>query len=130
MKHQVLSSLIAFGFAALASTAPAMAQARQTATIPFAFVANGVQCPQGEYEVQRIPDHPSVIQLTNRENGHSTLVPTPILSGAANTSGAKLVFTAQGDGVRLSEVWFDGYPGMLTSSNRKDLLAKVVIKAK
>ena len=129
MKNQVLKSMIAFGFAALLGTTPAAAQAKQTATIPFSFEASGVEYSEGNYAVA-ILNTTKVIRLTNLTNGRSAFVNAPVLTGAANHGTSKLVFGRSGDGMKLNEVWFNGYPGMLTSRASKEVSAKVVVNLK
>ena len=129
MKNQVLKSMIAFGFAALLGSTPAAAQTRQTATIPFSFEAGGVEYPEGNYAVAPVSTI-KVIKLTNLTNGRSVFVGAPILTGTANHGTPKLVFNPNGDRMKLSEVWFDGYPGMLTSPVAREVSAKVVVSLK
>ena len=129
MKNQVLTSMITLGFAALLGTTPAAAQARQTATIPFSFEAGGVEYSEGAYALESI-NSARVIRLTNLTNGRSAFVAAPILSGAANKGNPKLVFNPSGDRMKLAEVWFDGYPGMLTTRPSKEVSAKVIVTLK
>ena len=129
MKNQVLTSMIAFGFAALLGTTPAAAQPRQTANIPFSFEAGGVQYPEGSYMVERMNTSP-IIKLTNVTNGRAAVVGAPVLSGKPGNGASKLIFSQTGDHIKLSEVWFSGYPGMLTNTRDKEVSAKVVVNLK
>ena len=129
MKNQVLTSMIALGFAALLGSTPAAAQARQTATIPFSFEAGGVEYSEGQYAVERMTNN-SVIKLTNLINGRSAMVFAPVQSGKDNRGWSKLVFSQLGDRMKLNEVWFQGYPGMLTGTSNKEVSARVVVGLK
>ena len=129
MTNRVLKSMIAFGFAALLGSIPAAAQAKQTATIPFSFEAGGVEYPEGNYAVACLTAS-HMIRLTNLTNGRSAFVMAPILSGKADYTSSKLVFSPSGDRFKLAEVWFNGYPGMLTAPPAKEVSAKVVINLK
>ena len=129
MKNHVLKSMIALGFAALLGTTPAAAQTRQTATIPFSFEANGVEYSEGNYAVA-VMNATRVIRLTNLTNGRSAFVSAPVLTGMSNHGTSKLVFGHSGDGMKLTEVWFNGYPGMLTAPASKEVSAKVVVTLK
>ena len=129
MKNQVLTSLIAFGFAALLGSIPAAAQAKQSATIPFSFQAGGVEYPEGNYKLERLTGL-HVIKFTNVTNGRSAMVNAPIQTGLANHGSGKLVFSPNGDGMKLSEIWFEGYPGMLTVRSRNEASAKVAVSLK
>ena len=129
MKNQIVSSMIAIGFVALSGTTPAAAQARQKATIPFAFEASGVEYPEGEYTLERLTAR-GVIKITNVANRHAALIAVPIQSGKPIGSDGKLVFDRSADRLRLNEVWFAGYPGMLTISRAKEVSARVVVNLK
>ena len=129
MKNRILSNLIAIGFAALIGNAPASAQTRQTATIPFSFEAGGVEYPEGAYAVTRSTLN-GIIVLANLSNGRAAFVRTPVLSGKADHGMSKLVFNSSGDRMKLNEVWFSGYPGMLTAQANKEVSAKVVVGMK
>ena len=129
MKNQILSSIIAIGFAAVIGNTPAAAQTKQTATIPFSFEAGGVAYPEGTYAVTRSAVH-KVVTLTNLSTGRSAFVGTPITSGVENRSTSKLVFNPSGDRLKLSEVWFYGSPGMLTSPVTREVSANVVVGLK
>ena len=129
MKNLILSKIIAIGFAALIGNAPAFAQAKQTATIPFSFEAGGVEYPEGTYAVSRSSFNKMVV-LTNLSTGRSAFVGAPVVSGKADHRASKLVFNASGDHMKLNEVWFYGYPGMLTAQASKEESAKVVVGMK
>ena len=130
MKNRILSNIAAIGFAAIIGSTPAAAQIKQTATIPFSFEAGGVEYPEGTYSVAASTFN-RMVMLTNLSNGRSAFVGTPITSGAANRGTSKLVFNASGDRPKLSEVWFYGSPGMLTSpAAAREVSAKVVVGLK
>ena len=130
MKNQALTALIALGFGALLGTAPANAQARQTATIPFTFEAGGVEYSEGTYAIERLSPTSKVVKIMNLTNRRSALVSAPVSSGADNGRDSKLVFRHAGDHLQLGEVWFAGYPGMLTTTSGKDVSAKVAVYLK
>ena len=129
MKNQVLTSLIAFGFAALLGSVPAAAQVSQNANIPFAFQAGGVEYPEGSYNVQRLSAL-HIVKLTNLTSGRAVMVSAPVPTGTASHGTAKLVFSPNGESMRLSEVWFPGYTGMLTPRTGNDASAKVAVSLK
>ena len=121
--------MIALGFAALLGSTPAAAQAKQTATIPFSFEAGGVEYPEGQYAVERMPNN-HIIKLTNLTNRRAVLVGMPVLSGKDNLGWSKLVFSQLGDRMKLNEIWFPGYPGMLTGTVNKEVSARVAVSLK
>ena len=129
MKNQLLTSLIAFGFAALLGSIPAAAQTIQSASIPFAFQVGGTEYPDGNYAVEQLTAL-RVVKLTNIATGRTIIVNTPVLIGDSRHITAKLVFSQNGEGMRLSEVWFPGYPGMLASRSGKESSAKVAVGLK
>ncbi len=121
--------MIALGFAALLGSTPAAAQARQTATIPFSFEAGGVEYPEGQYAVERMPiSH--IVKLTNLTNRRAVLVGLPVQSGKDNPGWSKLVFSQLGDHMKLNEIWFPGYAGMLTGTAKKEVSARVAVSLK
>ena len=119
--------MIAFGFAALLGTTPAAAQARQSADIPFSFVAGGVEYSEGSYTVERLAN--TVVKLTNMTNGKMSLILAPVPSGPEDHE-AKLTFLRTADGMRLREIKFSGYTAMVTGVSSKETSAKVVVGLK
>jgi len=130
MKNQILNSLMAAGFVALLGTTSVAAQPRQTATVPFTFEAGGRTYSDGTYNVERVGTT-SNIRIVNIRNGQAAMVNVPVPTGTPGQgAGPKLVFRQSGERMSLGEVWFAGYPGMMTLKNAKDLSAKVVVGLK
>ena len=129
MKHQFLTSVFALGLTAIACTASAFAQDGQTATIPFSFIAGGVEHPEGEYRMARLGQS-KIVRIVNVSTGHAAMVSAPISSGKDERGPAKLVFERSADGLLLSEVKFAGRSGMLTGAKGKEVSAKVSIDMK
>ena len=69
-----------------------------------------------------------MVTLTNLTTLHSVMIPTPVVSGAKRPANPVLVFAKSGQTMRLSEVWLDGAPGLLTLSKSKEASAKVAVK--
>ena len=76
MKNQVLTNVIAIGFAAVLATTPALAQNNHTATIPFSFNAGGAEYPSGTYEISRLGTT-TVLKMTNVDTRAARLVAAP-----------------------------------------------------
>jgi len=124
MKNQVLTNVIAIGFAAVLATTPALAQNNHTATIPFSFNAGGAEYPSGTYEISRLGTT-TVLKMTNVDTRAARLVAAPIPIGK-DTTNPKLVFQTTADGYKLSEVWLQGASGMKTSNSSKSAEAASV----
>ena len=118
MKNQMLTTAIAIGFAALIANTQAVAQTNHTATIPFSFAAGGTEYPNGTYEIRQLGTAP-VVRLTNVETRAAHFVSMPIPIDNNRGGSPKLVFQADADGYRLSEVWLRGSPGMKTKDSSK-----------
>ncbi len=130
MKNSALTAMLTLGFAALLGTAPANAQVRQIATIPFSFEAGGVEYSEGIYSIERLSQPAKVVKIMNLTNGRAVVINAPVSSGADTRTASKLVFRQTGDRMKLGEIWFAGYPGMLTLNVNKDVSAKVVVPLK
>ncbi len=94
--------------------------------MPFPFEANGVAYPEGEYEVQLYAT--KLVKLTNITTLRSAVVNAPIVSGSKPPEKPELIFTRSGNtGMRLSEIWLQGYPGLVTVSKAKEASARVAV---
>ena len=130
MKHQILTSAIAIGFAALIATTPAVAQTKHTATIPFAFEAGGTEYPSGTYEIQKMGTH-SIVQIRNVDTGKGNMIAAPVPVGTGTVTSPKLVFQTTANGYRLSEFWLQGGHAMRTfKSSKGDESASVKVAIK
>lgn len=129
MRKQILFSLTAFGFVCLLGTAPAAAQAKLTATIPFTFETGGFEYSEGKYAVEHLNNN-MVMKITNLTNGRAAMVLVPVVSGKPADGVSKLVFSQSTGHMKLNEIWFAGYPGMLTNSGAREASAKVVVVMK
>ena len=129
MKNSVLTAIIAIGLATAVTSTPASAQVTQKATIPFSFVAGGVEYPEGNYLLER-HDRVPVVKLTNLTSSRAVFVGGAIPLGNATHRSSKLVFSTHGDSMKLDEVWFPGHPGMATSPPPKDISARVTVPMK
>jgi hypothetical protein len=89
--------------ALLCATANASAQTSETATIPFAFIANHQQFPAGTYEVTRRSD--GVMSLFNLETLRTQLLIVRPDQGRAIETRGRLVFLHDGTGYSLIQVW-------------------------
>ena len=128
MKRLLLNAIATLACGASLCSTALWAQTRQTAAIPFAFEAGGVEYVEGNYAIERMS---RMIKLTNIASGRSAVVPTPVLSGQANNDSQKLVFTRSANGsLQLKQVWFAGHPRMETWATSKDASAKVTVNLK
>ncbi len=130
MKKQVVTLTMAFGLTALVGMNTATAQARQTAAISFSFEAGGVAYPEGTYRVERLTTTPNLVKLTNETNGHAAVVSAPVISGKAADSRSVLVFSQNGERMKLAEVKFSGYSALLMTISNRDVSARVVVGLK
>ena len=131
MKNQLLSNIIMIGVSALLGNTPVIAQNIHTATIPFSFEAGGTEYPSGTYEIQKMGSHP-IIRLANVETRRSNMIAAPVPAGSSKTTDPKLVFRTTGDQYRLTEIWLQDQPGMMTykssKADREQASVKVAIK--
>jgi hypothetical protein len=110
MNTRAIAVSILLGLFLLAATAPVQAQQPLRVKIPFAFVADKVTLPAGEYTVQPVRDgSPALILQRIDGRGNDTAI---VLTHAAESSNYKpqscLVFRVYGEGYFLSQMWIGG----------------------
>lgn len=102
MRKKTLLALAVLSAMALMAVAPAFAQDRVEATIPFAFNVGSKMLPAGDYEVRRVFAKSLVIQNTATQQAAIAL--TMVAPPKQMTSEAVLAFHKYGDSYFLSEV--------------------------
>jgi len=102
MRKKTFLTLAFFSAIALAAVAPAFAQDRVVAKIPFAFTVGSATLPSGDYEVRKVFANTLVIQnAATREAAMSITTPD---SPKEIPGEAVLVFHKYGDTCFLSAV--------------------------
>jgi len=110
MKTRAIVVSIVLGLFLLAATAPVQAQQPLRVKIPFAFVADQVTLPAGEYTVQPARDgSPALIlhRIDGRGNDAAIVMTHPTESNKEKLQSS-LVFHVYADGYFLSEIWTVG----------------------
>lgn len=102
MRKRTLPALAVLSAMALMAVAPAFAQERVEATIPFAFNVGSKTLPAGDYEVRRVFAKTLVIQ--NKATQQAAIALTMVAPPKQMPSEAVLVFHKYGDSHFLSEV--------------------------
>ena len=126
MKKRYFAVSILLGLFLLAAAAPGQAQQPLRVKIPFAFVADKVSLPAGEYMVQpaRFGSSVLIVQRIDSHPGEAAMVTT--YAAAANDwkSESCLVFRVYDNRYFLSEMWTSGTRTgrqLLTSPIEKEL---------
>ena len=92
-------------------TATAFAQlsgSTMRAHVPFSFTVQGRVLPAGEYEISRLDEEGSGLQIMNVDHRHQhALIETEPVRGAKHNRG-ELIFHRYGETYFLSEVWGSG----------------------
>jgi hypothetical protein len=98
-------------------TASAFAQSNMTASIPFAFHANGVNMPAGTYRLDATssPSGSTLIVLRDSAAKNAVVAVAGTLGSNPANRGARIVFRCQENGCDLRQVWTNetgySYPG-------------------
>jgi hypothetical protein len=97
-----------------------------SATIPFAFHANGTTCSAGRYIFQKEVNRDNQ-SLRNRDTGRSLFL-GPVPESKVNRSSPRLVFHRYGNEYFLSEIWNDQGTGthLSTSKLEKEVRGRAV----
>jgi len=112
MKNRAIAVSILSVLFLLAAATPGQAQQPLRVKIPFAFVADKVALPAGEYLVQPARDgSPAlIVQRIDTRAGSAAIVMTNPAQASDWKSQSCLVFRAYGDRYFLSEMWTAGSP--------------------
>ncbi len=102
--------------------------------IPFAFVAGNVTLPAGEYRVQNLDRHPTVVLIRCSDANASAMVLSNAAQAKETQTESKLVFNRYGNRYFLSQVWAAGSirgRQLLKSSREKEIsqLARIETKS-
>ncbi len=128
MKHRLTHIILTAGLSAVLGSLVLSAQGqRETATIPFAFEANGRILPAGDYSVS---EHSArgVFLLRNKE-GDALFVNAP-LSDSEAAANPRLVFSCYGNDRILSQIWTDAGNGYsITSAKERSLKRRMQMAA-
>jgi hypothetical protein len=126
MKKRYFAVSIVLGLFLLAAAAPNQAQQPLRVKIPFAFVADKVSLPAGEYIVQLVrSDSPVlIVQRIDTRKGEVAMVMSNAASAKDVKSQSCLVFRVYDNRYFLSETWIAGTRSgrqLLTSPIEKEL---------
>jgi hypothetical protein len=108
-KHTIAVSILSVLFL-LAAATPGQAQQPLRVKIPFAFVADKVALPAGEYLVQPARDgSPAmIVQRIDVRAGSAAILMTNPAQANDSKSQSSLVFRVYGERYFLSEMWTAG----------------------
>ncbi len=104
MRKKTFLALVILSGMALMAVAPAFAQDRVEATIPFAFNVGSTTLPAGQYEVRPVLAKAMVIQNEATAQAAMTLVMSAPPKAISEVDQALLVFHKYGDRCFLSEI--------------------------
>jgi hypothetical protein len=126
MRKRYFAVSIVLGLFLLAAAAPNQAQQPLRVKIPFAFVADKVSLPAGEYIVQpaRSGSPVLIVQRIDSDKGEAAMVMTNAASANDLKSQSCLVFRVYDNRYFLSETWIAGTRSgrqLLTSPIEKEL---------
>jgi hypothetical protein len=123
MRKKTLLALAVLSAMALVAVAPAFAQDRVEAKIPFAFNVGSKSLPAGDYEVRRLMAKTLAIQ--NEATQQAAIVLTMVAPPNDISSEAVLVFHKYGDRCFLSEVQTaDGRQTLTASKLEREVAEK------
>jgi hypothetical protein len=110
MKTRAIAVSIVLGLFLIAAAAPAQAQQPLRVKIPFAFVADKVTLPAGEYLVQPVRDgSPAlIVRRIDSRAGSAAIVMSDAAQASDWQSQSCLVFRSYGERYFLSEMWTSG----------------------
>ena len=91
-----------------AASQPARAQQRLVADIPFAFTAERMTLPAGEYRVEKLRDDPATLLIQRTDGRAAMAVITFAASSGARQAQSRLVFRRYGARYFLSQIWIAG----------------------
>ena len=94
--------------ALFAASQPARAQQRLVVDIPFAFTAEKMTLPAGEYRVEKLTDDPATLLIQRTDGRAAMAVITFAASSDAPQAQSKLVFRRYGARYFLSQIWVAG----------------------
>ena len=97
----------------LAGAGSAMAGTVVEAEVPFAFTVRDQVLPAGEYRVERSAQDPAVLIIKGEHGVHASVMTNTKQAREQDPAGEQcaLVFTREGNGYRLRDVWEDRYDG-------------------
>jgi hypothetical protein len=126
MRKRYLAVSIVLGLFLLAAATPNQAQQPLRVKIPFAFVADKVSLPAGEYIVQLVrSDSPvMIVQRIDKDKREAVMVMTHAAAANDWKSESCLVFRVYDNRYFLSETWTAGTRSgrqLLTSPIEKEL---------
>jgi hypothetical protein len=102
MRALLMSSVIG-AMTLAAGVAQAEPTTRQEIKVPFAFTVNGQQMPAGTYTVRQDIDQPAALLIQGDRQAVYVLT-APVNTGSV-PQDTSLVFSKNGDGYRLAQVW-------------------------
>jgi hypothetical protein len=85
---------LATSIMAVAAAAPARAEERVIAKVPFDFVAGEVRLPAGEYVVKVVSEDLTVWEVASADGRHSAMVNTIAASCSGRPEAPELVFNS------------------------------------
>lgn len=124
MKKRYLIMAGLMVFTVFASTRVAQAQQEMVVKIPFAFVADHVNLPAGDYTLKTAGPINSLLLVNRADPTMSAYIPSNAAQAAAVQSESKVVFNCYGDRYFLSQVWTAGTAlgrQMVRSSREKEM---------
>ena len=108
MKKSIFAIAILVGLFVAAVAGPAQAQQSFRVQVPFAFVANAVTLPAGEYDIQRQANGGVALLILSKNSGPSAIVMTNAIQSKDWQPETCLVFHRYGNRYFLSQVWTAG----------------------
>ena len=100
------TGMLALALVAAAKTA--RAQEPLLVNIPFAFSAGETALPAGEYRVQKVAYHSSILLIQRTDQAAATMVPSFAVEANAKQAQSKLIFHCYGNRYFLSQMWIAG----------------------
>jgi hypothetical protein len=101
--------LLLLGPLMMVAAGSAMAGPVVEVKVPFAFAVRDHVLPAGDYRVTRADEDPGVLIIQGEHGVHATVLTRSIAATGKDPAGDRsaLVFTREGDGYRLKDVWQD-----------------------
>jgi len=95
------------------SAGPALAGSVVEVNVPFPFTVRDTVMPAGDYRVTRADEDPGVLIIQGEHGVHARVMTRSIAASGKDPAGDRsaLVFTHDGNGYRLKDVWEDRYDG-------------------